>query len=209
MPASKKRKPRARRSTPVAWPRLPGLEQRHYDLIGLALVAAGIFFAGLIYLDWDGGQGGSWSVDGLRSLIGAVHYVLPVGLIVAGALVILRPMLPAVRPFRAGGLCLFVALALGFAAGTLGLGPGGSAVHWDAEWGRPRGGLAGEGLYWGVSTVLGAVGAHIVVVFLLLAAVLLLTGASIAGVVKATTTSISSTTREMRSRRRPSEDLAA
>src|ERR1044071_8347704 len=58
MPASKKRKPRARRSTPVAWPRLPVLEQRHYELIGLALVAAGIFFAGLIYLGWDGGEGG-------------------------------------------------------------------------------------------------------------------------------------------------------
>jgi DNA segregation ATPase FtsK/SpoIIIE, S-DNA-T family len=209
MPASKKRKPRARRSTPVAWPRLPVLEQRHYDLIGLALVAAGIFFAGLVYLDWDGGQGGGWAVDELRRLIGAVHYVLPLGLIVGGALVVLRPILPAVRPFRAGGLCLFVALTLGFAAGTLGLGPGGSAVHWDAEWVRPRGGLFGEGLYWGVSTVLGAVGAHLVTVFLLLAAVLLLTGASIAGVVKATTTSISSTTRDMRARRRPSEELAA
>jgi S-DNA-T family DNA segregation ATPase FtsK/SpoIIIE len=188
---------------------MPVLEQRHYDLIGLALVAAGIFFAGLIYLDWDGGQGGSWAVDGLRTLIGAVHYVLPVALIVSGALVILRPVLPAVRPFRAGGLCLFGALALGFAAGTLGLGPGGSAVHWDAEWVRPRGGVFGEGLYWGISTVLGSVGAHIVMVFLLLAAILLLTGASIAGVVKATTTSISSTTRDLRTRRRPSEDLAA
>jgi S-DNA-T family DNA segregation ATPase FtsK/SpoIIIE len=209
MPATKKRKPRARRSTPVAWPRLPVLEQRHYDLIGLGLVAAGIFFAGLIYLDWDGGQGGSWAVDGLRTLIGAVHYVLPVGLIAGGALVILRPVLPAVRPFRAGGLCLFGALALGFAAGTLGLGPGGTAVHWDVEWVRPRGGVFGEGLYWGVSTVLGTVGAHIVTVFLLLAATLLLTGASIAGVVKATTTSISSTTRDLRARRRPSEELAA
>jgi len=209
MPATKKRKPRARRSTPVAWPRLPVLEQRHYDLIGLGLVAAGIFFAGLIYLDWDGGQGGSWAVDGLRRLIGAVHYAIPVGLLATGALIILRPILPAVRPFRAGGLCLFVALALGFAAGTVGLGPGGSAVRWDADWVRPRGGLFGEGLYWGISTLLGAIGAHIVTLFLLLAALLLLTGASVAGVVKATTTSISSTTREMRARRRPSEELAA
>src|SRR5215207_4149088 len=133
MPASK-RKPRARRSTPVAWPRLPAIEQRHMDLLGLALVAAGIFFAGLIYLDWDGGEGGSWAVDGLRRLAGAVHYGIPVALIAAGALVVLRPMLPAVRPFRAGGLCLFGALALGLAAGTLGLGPGGTDVHWDADW---------------------------------------------------------------------------
>jgi DNA segregation ATPase FtsK/SpoIIIE, S-DNA-T family len=209
MPASKKRKPRARRSTPVAWPRLPVLEQRELDLLGLALVAAGIFFAGLIYLDWDGGEGGSWAVDGLRSLIGAVHYVLPLGLIVAGALVVLRPVLPAVRPFRAGGACLFTALLIGLAAGTLGLGPGGSAVHWDAAWVRPRGGVVGEGLYYGVSTVLGAVGAHIIALFLFLAAVLLLTGASIAGVVKATTTSVSTATRDMRARRRPSDALAA
>lgn len=193
----------------MAWPRLPVLEQRHMDLIGLALVAAGIFFAGLIYLDWDGGQGGSWAVDGLRSLIGAVHYVLPIGLLVSGALLVLRPMLPTVRPFRAGGICLFFALILGFAAGTLGFGPGGSAVHWDAAWVRPRGGVLGEGLYWALSTVVGAVGAHIVALFLFLAAALLLTGASIAGVVKATATSVSTTTRDMRARRRPSEDLAA
>ena len=37
---------------------------------------------------------------------------------------VLRPMLPAVRPFRAGALCLFAALTLALAAGTLGLGPG-------------------------------------------------------------------------------------
>jgi S-DNA-T family DNA segregation ATPase FtsK/SpoIIIE len=211
MPA-RKRKPRARRSTPVAWPKLPVLEQRHLDLIGLGLMAAGIFFAGLIYLNWDGGEGGTGAVDGLRRLLGAVHYGVPVALLAAGALVVLGPMLPAVRPFRAGGLCLFGALAIGLAAGTMGLGPGGTDVHWDAAWVRPRGGLVGEGLYWGVSTVLGAVGAHIVAVFLFVAAVLLLTGASVAGVVKATTTSVSTTTRDMRAavqRRRTTEELEA
>ena len=65
---SKTQAPSSPASAPAAWawPRLPVLEQRHLDLIGLALVAAGIFFAGLIYLDWDGGAGGSWAVDGLR-----------------------------------------------------------------------------------------------------------------------------------------------
>src|SRR3954454_8254668 len=212
MPPAKKRKPRARRSSPVAWPSLPALEQRQLDLIGLALVAAGIFFAGLIYWHWDGGEGGRWALDGLRRLIGAVHYGVPVALVAIGALVVLGPMLPAVRPFRAGGLCLFGALLIGLAAGTLGLGPGGSAVHWDAAWVRPRGGVVGEGLYWAVSSALGAVGAHLVALFLFLAAVLLLTGASIAGVIKATTTSVSSTTRDIRAaaqRRRPREELAA
>jgi DNA segregation ATPase FtsK/SpoIIIE, S-DNA-T family len=73
---------------------------------------------------------------------------------------------------------------------------------------RPRGGLVGEALYWGISTALGEVGAHIVALFLFLAAVLLLTGASIAGVVKATTDSFS-TTRAAVQRRRATEELAA
>jgi S-DNA-T family DNA segregation ATPase FtsK/SpoIIIE len=209
---SRKTKPRARRAAPVSWPSLPQLEQRHLDLIGLALVAAGIFFGCLIYLSWDGGAGGTRAVNGLRDLVGAVHYVVPVAFVAAGAIVVLRPMLPAVRPFRAGGACLFAALCMALAAGTLGLGPGGSAVRWDAEWLRPRGGVLGEALYWAVSSALGSVGTHIVAVFLFFAAVLLLTGASVAGVVKATTTSVSSTTRDMRAavqRRRATEELAA
>jgi DNA segregation ATPase FtsK/SpoIIIE, S-DNA-T family len=211
MPA-RKPKPRARRSAPVAWPRLPQLEQRQLDLIGLGLVAAAVFFAFLIYLDWDGGSAGGWAVDGLRRLVGAVHYGVPVALLAAGAILVMRPMLPAVRPFRSGGVCLFAGLCLGLAAGTFGLGPGGSEVRWDPEWIRPRGGLAGEALYWAGSTALGTVGAHIIALFLFLAAVLLLTGASVAGVVKATTDSVSSTTRDMRAavqRRRPTEELEA
>jgi S-DNA-T family DNA segregation ATPase FtsK/SpoIIIE len=211
MPA-RKRKSRARRSSPVAWPQLPHLEQRHVDLIGLALVAAAVFFAFLIYLGWDGGRAGGWAVDGLRRLIGAVHYGVPVGLMAAGAILVLRPMLPAVRPFRSGGLCLFLALCLGLAAGTLGLGPGGAGIRWDPEWVRPRGGVVGEALYWGASTLLGTVGAHIVALFLFLAAALLLTGASVAGIVKATGDSVTRTESRVRAavqrRRAPTEELA-
>jgi S-DNA-T family DNA segregation ATPase FtsK/SpoIIIE len=191
---------------------MPQLDQRQLDLVGLALVAAGVFFASLIYLSWDGGAGGTRAVNGLRDLVGAVHYVVPVALVASGAILVLRPMLPAVRPFRAGGACLFAGLTLGLAAGTLGLGPGGGEVRWDAEWVRPRGGVLGEALYWGLSSALGSVGAHIAALFLFLAAVLLLTGASVAGVVKATTTSVSATTRDMRAavqRRRATEELAA
>ena len=99
-----------------------------------------------------------------------------------------------------------------FAAGTPGVGPGGSAVRWDAGWVRPRGGVVGEALYWGTSSALGMVGSHVIALFLFVAAVLLLTGASVAGVIRATTTSVSSTTREMREavrRRRATEELAA
>jgi DNA segregation ATPase FtsK/SpoIIIE, S-DNA-T family len=211
MPA-RKTKARARRSAPVAWPSLPRLEQRQLDLIGLGLVAAAVFFAFLIYLGWDGGRAGGWAVDGLRRLVGAVHYGVPVALLASGAILVLRDTLPAVRPFRSGGLCLFAAMCLGLAAGTFGLGPGGPEVRWDAEWVRPRGGVVGEGLYWATSTALGVVGSHIVALFLFLAAVLLLTGASVAGVIKATSDSVSTTTRDMRAavqRRRATEELEA
>src|SRR5215211_7783450 len=207
-----KAKPRARRSAP--WrASLPTLEQRHFDVIGLGLVAAAIFFAFVVYLRWDGGQAGDGAVEGLRVLFGAVHYIVPAALMAAGAILVLRPVLPAVRPFKAGALCLFAALCLGLAAGTLGLGPGGGAPAWDPAWVKPRGGVVGEGLYWLTSTLLGDLGAHTIALFLFVAAVLLLTGASVAGVVKATSDSISTTTREMRTavqRRRPAnEELSA
>ena len=213
-PARKPRaKARARRSAPPWKPNLPELEQRHYDVIGLALVAAAIYLSFVVYMGWDGGQAGDAAVDGLRVLIGAVHYVVPATLMAAGAILVLRPVLPAVRPFKTGAICLFLALTLALAAGTLGLGPGGGKIVWDAEWVKPRGGLAGEGLYYLASTLLGTLGAHTIAIFLLSAAVLLLTGASIAGVIKFTSDSVSSTTREVRSavqKRRPAtEELAA
>jgi S-DNA-T family DNA segregation ATPase FtsK/SpoIIIE len=210
-PARRRQTARARRSTPSWRPTLPKLEQRHLDVIGLALVAAAIFFAFVIYLRWDGGRGGEGAVDGLRWLLGAVHYVVPVGLLAAGAVLVLRPVLPTVRPFRAGAICLFLALTLGLAAGTLGVGPGGGDVTWDTGWIKPRGGMVGEGLYWGTSTLLGDLGSHTIALFLFVAAVLLLTGASIAGVLKATSDSVSTTTREVRqavTRRRPGAELA-
>src|SRR5215211_6003549 len=210
--AKAKAKPRARRSAP--WrASLPTLEQRHFDVIGLGLVATAIFFAFVIYLGWDGGQAGEGAVEGLQVLIGAVHYIVPAALMAAGAILVLRPVLPAVRPFKAGAVCLFTALTLGLAAGTLGLGPGGGAPAWEPAWVKPRGGVVGEGLYWAASTALGGLGAHTIALFLFTAAVLLLTGASVAGVVKATSDSISTTTREVRTavqRHRPAtEELSA
>ena len=100
----------------------------------------------------------------------------------------LRPVLPAVRPFRSGAICLFLAVTLALSAGTLGLGPDGVRPDWwDAEWVKTRGGMVGETFDWGLETLFGAVGAHIVAVFLFIAGVLLLTGASVASVIKFTT----------------------
>src|SRR4051794_41760379 len=101
------RKPvrRARRSAPH-W-RLPALEQRQLDLIGLGLVALGLFFAFLVYFGWDGGRAGTNAVEGLRWLLGAAHYLVPCALVAAGAVPMLRPGLSAVRPVRSGARSRF------------------------------------------------------------------------------------------------------
>ena len=112
---------------------------------------------------------------------------------------VLRPVIPTVRPFRAGAICLFAGLALALAAGTLGLGPD-SVRHgfWHREFFEARGGIAGEGLFWVASTLFQNIGAHILAIFLLLASALLLTGASVGGVIAATRTSVAETTRSLR-----------
>src|SRR3954463_7097126 len=104
-PVPPKQKPRARRSASRWQP--PKLDQRHFDVIGLALVATAIFFSFVVYLDWDGGRAGDAAVEGLQILIGAVHYLVPAVLMAAGAILVLRPVLPAVRPFKTGAICLF------------------------------------------------------------------------------------------------------
>ncbi|HZB77159.1 MAG TPA: DNA translocase FtsK 4TM domain-containing protein, partial [Solirubrobacteraceae bacterium] len=192
MAASSRRKPRGRRSAPAR----PTLEQRHWDLVGLGLVALAVFLAFLVYLGWEGGTVGGALVDGLRDLIGAVHVLAPVALLAAGAVLVLRPVLPAMRPFRAAAACLLLSSCLGLAAGTLGVG-GVSEAKED------RGGLLGEWLYEGASTLLGTVGAHVVAIFAFLAGVLLLTGASVAGVLKATGNSVTTTGRRVRERAEP------
>jgi S-DNA-T family DNA segregation ATPase FtsK/SpoIIIE len=178
---------------------MPILEQHQIDLIGLALVAAGIFLVFPLWMGWDGGRGGGAIVDGLRYIVGVLAYGAPIGLCAAGALCVLRPVLPAVRPFRSGAICLIAALTLALAAGTLGLGPNGARDgFWHTDFLSERGGIVGEALFYAASNLIGTVGVHILAVFLFLAAILLLTGASIAGVVKATATVTADTTRALR-----------
>jgi DNA segregation ATPase FtsK/SpoIIIE, S-DNA-T family len=202
MAARKRRRRKGRRGRSRAlWPslRLPQLEQRELDLIGLGLVAFAAFFACVFYLGWAGGEVGEVMADGVLFLFGGVGYLAPVALFAIGAVLVLRPMLPTVRPFKTGGLCLGAALTLGLAAGSLGLGPG-HAPHdtLDGAYLRERGGLVGEGLYWIARTLFQDIGAHLLFVFLLLAGILLLTGGSIAGLLRATHQSLTSTTRRAR-----------
>ncbi|HEV7492257.1 DNA translocase FtsK [Baekduia sp.] len=208
--AARKRKPpargkgaartRAKRSSATWAPRIPIIEQRHLDLFGLALVACGVFLVFPLYLGWDGGQAGDGVVDGLALAVGQLRYVAPVGVLAAGAVIVMRPVLPSVRPFKSGGLCFVLALALMFAAGTLGLGPD-TVRHgfWDADFLRDRGGYLGEALFYVSSNLIGSIGTHILALFLFLAGLLLLTGASVAGVLKATGGTVAESTRVLRS----------
>ncbi|HEY6758946.1 MAG TPA: DNA translocase FtsK [Baekduia sp.] len=200
---------RARRSSATWAPRVPVIEQRHLDLLGLALVAFGVFLVFPLYLGWDGGSAGDAVVDGLALCIGQLRYVAPVGVILIGAVVVLGPVLPSVRPFRTGGICFTLALALMFSAGTLGLGPDTIRQgYWDHDFMRERGGFLGEGLFYLSNHLIGSIGTHIFALFLFLAGLLLLTGASLAGILKATGGTVAESTRALRAAR-PAPDAPA
>ena len=202
----KRRKPVKRRGSSPRWPRpelprLPPLEQRHHDLIGLGLVALAAYSAFVFYLGWDGGKIGDVLADSFVFLFGGVGYLAPMALFGAGALLVLKPMVPSVRPFKAGAVCLFCGLMLGLAAGTLGLGPDHpprDGTLFDPAYFRHHGGAFGELLYWIVSTLFQRIGAHVLFVFLVLTGLLLLTGGSVAGIVRATQEGVTQTTRRVR-----------
>ncbi|MGH2716273.1 MAG: DNA translocase FtsK 4TM domain-containing protein [Thermoleophilaceae bacterium] len=193
---------RKRRRSRGLWPpiELPRFEQRHWDLIGLALVAFAAFFASVFYLGWAGGEVGETMADGILFLFGGIGYLAPVALFAAGALIVVRPMIEAVHPLKTGSACIAAALMLGLAAGSLGLGPGDTPRDGflDPDYLREHGGLTGEALFWTSSKLFSEAGSHILFVFLLLAGILLVTGASIAGAMQATRDAATSTTERMR-----------
>jgi DNA segregation ATPase FtsK/SpoIIIE, S-DNA-T family len=197
--ASRRRK---RRRSRTLWPpvELPQLEQRHWDLIGLGMVAFAAFFACVFYFGWAGGKVGEGMADGILFLFGGAGYLAPIALFASGAAIVIRPMLPAVHPFKTGGACLAAALTLGLAAGSFGLGPGDTPRDgfFDADYLRHHGGLVGESLFWASAKLFSEFGSHILFVFLLLAGILLITGASIAGVVQATREAATTTSDRVR-----------
>jgi len=179
---------------------VPALEDHHRDLIGLGLVAFGCFLAVVLYGGETGGRVGEAAADALRFLLGDAAYLAPIGIVAIGAVVVMRDILSALKPFRAGAICLTLGLTLGLAAGSLGLGPGAHAHHplLDASYVSDRGGVLGELLFWASSTLFSTVGAHILFVFLLVGGVLLLTGASLASILSATGNGVATTTRVVR-----------
>jgi len=183
----------------------------------------GVFMGFVLYGGWDGGRAGHGLAVALGWLLGRARVLAPVTLVVAGGVLLLRPVLPALRPLRAGAICLYASITLALAAGTLGVssGPGGKASGWTSAFLQGHGGVVGEALYQATHRMVQGLGVNILVVFLFLVGVILLSGASLAGVLRATGSGVIDTTRRVRgladarsaasaqraSRPAPSEDL--
>src|SRR5207248_6395052 len=84
----------------------PQLEPHHVDIIGLALIAIGIFLCGVAYLHWAGGALGGGAVRATTFAFGLLGYAIPAGLVLGGALVLSRELRAPGRPMRAGVICL-------------------------------------------------------------------------------------------------------
>jgi len=175
------------------------LDQRGRDVLGLACVAVGVFMGFVLYGGWDGGRAGHGLAVALGWLLGGARMLVPVALVAGGCTLLARGVLPAVRPLRAGAICLFASLTLALAAGTLGVssGPGSRASSWSSAFLQSHGGVVGEALYQASDRLVQGLGVSILVVFLLIVGVILLTGASLAGVVRAAGGGVIDTTRRV------------
>jgi S-DNA-T family DNA segregation ATPase FtsK/SpoIIIE len=190
---------------PQGIPRLPVLDQRGRDVLGLALVAIGVFMGFVLYGGWDGGRAGHGLAVALGWVLGKARSLTPPALVGAGGMLLLAQGLAARRsllgdPRSIGGVCLFAAATLALAAGALGVSSG--AAHGDAAWTsahlQSHGGVVGEGLYQLADKLVQGVGVDILVIFLLFVGATLITGASLGGALRATGSGVVETTRMMR-----------
>jgi S-DNA-T family DNA segregation ATPase FtsK/SpoIIIE len=137
---------------------------QHPELVGLALVFLGAFVAIPLWLGWDGGIVGEKIVSSLDGLVGEARVIVPLVLLVIGALMVARSSLVAVRPFRTG----LIVLGLGLMTIL----------------GEARGGATGEALELLFGRLLGSTGADVLGFFALVTGALLLTGASLGAIVR-------------------------
>jgi hypothetical protein len=138
--------------------------QQHPELIGLGLVALGVFLASILYLGWSGGMVGGWIADGFTAAIGSAAYVAPVAFVVVGSLMVARSALVDVSPFRTG----LVVTVLGLLAAL----------------GTDHGGAVGRGLEGMFGLLVGSTGTTIIGVLALIIGSLLLSGASAGALVR-------------------------
>ncbi len=200
---------RAKRSLMAKRPSLslPRLEPHHIDILGLAMIAVGIFLAGVAYLGWSGGTLGDGAIRAIRFVFGRLGDVVPAAMVVGGALVLLRELRPPGRPMRTGIIVLSAAIMLALAAGTLGLGPGRApaALAWHPASFEARGGIIGQVEFWVSASLISSVGSEILAVFMLLAGAILISGATIANLMRATGAGVATTGRAVR---RTTADIA-
>jgi DNA segregation ATPase FtsK/SpoIIIE, S-DNA-T family len=181
------------------------LSQSQRDVLGLGLVAVGAFMAFVLYGHWNGGRVGHGLAVALGWGVGEARTLAPIALVIGGGALLLAQIVPVRRPLRTGGLCLFAAVTLALAAGTLGVSSGTpahapSAEQWHSAFLQTHGGVMGQGLYWAAHRMVQTVGVDILVVFLTVVGVVLLTGASLAVMLRATGTGLVDTSRVLRAR---------
>jgi S-DNA-T family DNA segregation ATPase FtsK/SpoIIIE len=172
------------------------LEERQRDVLALGLVALGVFLGFILYAGVEGGRAGHGLAVALGWSVGRARGLVPIALVLGGGALLMAPVLPALRPLRTGGICLFSGVVLALSAGTLGVSAGTPrGVQWNTPFLSARGGALGELAYAVLHRLVQQVGVDILVVFLLLVGAVLLTGASLASVVKATGGGVMETTR--------------
>src|SRR5579884_3004257 len=151
---------RIKKRTKAARPR----SERRPELWGLGLVALGLFLGSVVYAGWNGGYVGGALADGFHALLGAAVYLLPVGLVAVGGLMVVRSRLVDFRPFRTGIVLVVCGLMLAL--------------------GRDQGGYFGQMLGGAVGVAIGATGSTILGILLLVVGALLLSGASLGAILR-------------------------
>jgi DNA segregation ATPase FtsK/SpoIIIE, S-DNA-T family len=158
-----------------------GRGHQHPELIGLGLVALGVFLGFVVWAGWNGGYVGGWIGDGLDALIGDATLGLPVALVIVGTLMVARSDLVDVRPFRTGLVVLAVGLMI-----TLG---------------KDEGGYFGSLLGGGLALAIGSTGVAIAGISTLLVGGLLISGASAGAMIRSSGRAVHSAARRRMPRR--------
>jgi DNA segregation ATPase FtsK/SpoIIIE, S-DNA-T family len=155
--------------------------QRRLDLIGLGLIALAVYLGYIVYLGWDGGSVGQLVDDGLAYAVGAGAVLIPAALAATGLALVLRPVLAARRAPLLGIALLTVGGLLALAAQTAGLGAAGArgTLMFQTDFMTAHGGAIGEAVYWGSTSLLGRIGAHILALLMVFFGALMLSGRSI------------------------------
>jgi S-DNA-T family DNA segregation ATPase FtsK/SpoIIIE len=180
----------------------PELSRGQREVLGLALLGLGLFMAFVLYGGWDGGGVGHGLAVGFGVAVGRARWFAAPALVLAGALMLLRPAFPELRPLRAGALCLFAAIVLALADGTLGVSAGqtqsvathaphaalhahaSAPSHWSSAYVEERGGVTGQALWSASHALVQEVGVGILIAFLTLAALSLLGGTSLVSMLR-------------------------